>query len=460
MKCPNHLCQHGIEGAPGACPKCGIPLPGAVLADRFSLEKIARVTPFAITFAAFDRDRTAEAQVRVYIPRFGRRAANLKSEIKALKELQFEQLPRIFHLNWETDFPWVAEEKVQGGSLVGRLIGRERPFSEPEAVQVMLDAARILEKLHTLHIYHRDIRPETLYNRDTDNRLMLGTPGWDREFQEKPAAKNRPVYLAPEAGGGRATPQADLYALGVTALHLLTGLNPEGLYNAATRSFQWQRAVKVSPRLAEIVDGLVADAPGDRIQSAGRLVQLLSSLDRDQAAAQADLKGGEEAKPSAKAAAVSPAAASGVAVSIEPPAGKEAWGGLRTFEPPPTRRERKLKALLAAMAAAIAGLIGVIAGLWQRLLQTSFGQAVGAQGAKIIVALGLATGTATLAAALNDKRPTDRPASASAADRGSRLPEPLIGYDDRAITPVEPDAAAIAAAQGLPDPSLLGQWAR
>lgn len=506
MKCPNKLCEHGIEGSPATCPRCSIPLPGGVLADRFSLEKIARVTDYTITFVAFDRERTTESQVRVYIPRFGRGAQSLKSEIKALKEMHFEGLPRILDFNWDTDFPWVAEDKVAGTSMVGRLVGRDRPLAEPELVGVMLEAARILEKLHTLHIFHRDIRPESLYNRDADNRLMLGTPGWEREFHDKSGAgkkKGVTVYTAPETASGRATPQADLYSLGVSALHLITGLNPEGLYNAASRLFQWQRAVKVSPRLAEILDGLVAPAPGDRIQTAGRLVQLLEALDREHGGVDTRQQQDEAVEPGRKAQSAGAGAASGTAAGAgkaavpvaagaavaaagaaaggspgspaaagdptgaqgDPTRGSAnaSWGGLRKADAArdDAPRERSLKKIVAAMAAALLALLGVVAALFRKLWEASLGHVLGAHGAKVLVALGLATGTALVAGQLGKSvapSQEDKSAQVEASTRSHGLPEPLVGHDDQAI-PTDPDFHAIAQAQGpLPDPALLRRW--
>jgi lipoprotein-anchoring transpeptidase ErfK/SrfK len=491
MKCPNHLCQHGIEGSPADCPRCGIPLPGAVLADRFSLERVGRVTPFSVTFVAFDRERTTETQVRIYIPRFGRSAAGLKSEIKALKEMQFEQLPRIYNFGWDADFPWVAEDKIAGNTMVGRLVGRDRPFAEPELIGTMLEAARILEKLHTLHIYHRDIRPETLYNRDSDNRLMLGSPGWEREFQDKGNTKNRNVYTAPETTNGRATALADLYSLGVTAIHLITGLHPEGLFQASTRTFQWQRAVKVSPRLAEVIDGLVADAPGDRIQSAGRLVQLLSTLDREGTSspeakavpgAASGTKGQQENAPedpkrsgtapglAAAAAGTAGALAASAPASPSDTGGTAAaektqnWGGLRKQNTHEAKRERKLKALVAAMGAALAALFGVVAALLQRIKDNGVGHTLQLHGAKILVALGVATGAATVGKAVGDAGEPRRPEQiASAADTAPRaygrdyaLPDPVIGQNAEAVPSTA--AGTMAAAHALPDPSLLGRW--
>ncbi|MBM3275373.1 MAG: L,D-transpeptidase family protein, partial [Candidatus Sericytochromatia bacterium] len=315
--------------------------------------------------------------------------------------------------------------------------------------------------------------------------------GWEREFQDKGNSKNRNVYTAPETANGRATPQADLYSLGVTAIHLITGLNPEGLFQASTRTFQWQRAVKVSPRLAEVIDALVADSPGDRIGSAGRLVQLLSALDRE-GGVSPEAKGAATATPGPKGqhedapeegkrsggpagiAAVAAgttgalAAGGGSAAPVQAGAGPgqkaKHRGGLRKPESKEAKRERKLKVLVAAMGAALAALFGVAAALLHRVKNTGVGHTLQLHGAKVLVAIGVATGAATVGKAIGDasaSRHPDPVASAGVQNdrsygRNYALPDPVVGRNAEAVPSAA--AGAMAAALSLPDPSLLGRW--
>ncbi|MBI6545377.1 MAG: L,D-transpeptidase family protein [Cyanobacteria bacterium NC_groundwater_1444_Ag_S-0.65um_54_12] len=452
MKCPNQLCQRDIEGKPENCPRCAIPLPGNILAERFALEQIHRSTPYLINFLAFDRQREEELQVRVFIPRFGRSIATLRSEIKALQELRFDQLPRIYQFDWDADFPWIAEERNIGTPVVNRLVGHEQPCSETEVIRILLDAARILEKLHTLHIYHRDLRPESLIWRERDQRWLLGSPGWERELQDRTSAKARVIYAAPEYVAGRATPQADLYSLGVVAIHLLTGLNPEGLFQPATRQFNWQRAVKVSPRLAEIIDMLVVESPSERIQTASRLAQLLAALSQPESPATeknseptVPVTGDETAKVNLPGKNIPVAIKAASKFRDEREATLGGLAPLKEFAATAATKtdQPRFKKWLALSGAALVAIASVILSLVKRYLPGQLAHISALHGIKVLVAIGL---IASAGFALNKilRRQLPYPT----------LPPPLRGVDDQAI-PVTPDIGEIAHQQL---PALSGKY--
>ncbi|MBU6427846.1 MAG: L,D-transpeptidase family protein [Cyanobacteria bacterium REEB65] len=420
MKCPNHFCEAPVEETADSCPQCAIPLVGAVLEDRFSLEKIVRASGNAITYLARDRQRLDDVQVRVFVPQFGRSVRNLKSEIKALKELQFDQLPRIYQFDWDAEFPWLAEGQPSGSSLGDRLL-RGEALAEFEVVNVLKGVATILEKLHTLHVIHRDVRPETVFSRETDGRFMLAMPGWDRELQARPG-RTKPAYAAPEALSGHATAQTDLYSLGVLAIHLLTGHNPEAFYKPTRHRFEWSEAARASPRLIEIVDSLVAESPSGRIQSAGRLQQLLAGL---------------SGRPKEDDAALPP-----VAATSEPPIpeGPQGMPADEATEPPPgpedavegdsrppvePKRETKRRLTILGLAAAmIAALMAFLRSLASRVPAQ-----VASQGMRILVAIGLAVGAGSLARVLLlHHRPSD-------------FPKVIVGRDDDQAVPAQPFAA-------------------
>ena len=78
---------------------------------------------------------------------------------------------------------------------------------------------------------------------------------------------------------GQVTPSADLYALGVTALVLLTGQSPDFLYDRFTKRWRWQDYVSLSPRLTKVLERMLAPRVGDRYSSATAVSQALSSPD-------------------------------------------------------------------------------------------------------------------------------------------------------------------------------------
>ncbi len=395
MKCPNQLCQSPVDDGRTACPRCGMPVAGAVLGDRFRLEKLQRQLPVALWYTAWDTVRLEAVQVRIFVPQVGRSFRNLKAEVKALKELAFDRMPRILEFDWDADFPWVAESSLSGRTLADRIVHGDRRIQEAEGLEIIRGIASTLEKVHALSVVHRDIRPESVAL-TADGRTVLTAPAWERELQERARAGSRSVFTAPETAPGHVSAQADLYSLGVLAIHLFSGLNPEGLYRPDIRRFVWAGAAKVSPRLVEIVDGLVADSPKDRIQSASKLLQLLSSLDSRTPPAPV---------PDATAEPAPAEAARGPQPVSEAPA----------QDPVDNRRKAGLGIALASIAAAILAflrrMVAELPGTWTL------------NGLRILVALGvLAGGLASRWMWLRH-------------DASDSLPPPVVGQNDNPLPP-------------------------
>jgi serine/threonine-protein kinase len=74
---------------------------------------------------------------------------------------------------------------------------------------------------------------------------------------------------------GIAAPHSDLYALGVTALVLMTGKQPQELIDLETMEWNWQQHLSLSPLLNGIINRMLAKHPVDRFQSADELLQQL-----------------------------------------------------------------------------------------------------------------------------------------------------------------------------------------
>lgn len=89
-----------------------------------------------------------------------------------------------------------------------------------------------------------------------------------------------PEYLAPEQARGKAVFASDLYSLGVTCLHLLTGISPFDLYDTHEDAWVWRRYLNQNPvgdNLGQILDRLVQQATGRRFASASEVLTALNS---------------------------------------------------------------------------------------------------------------------------------------------------------------------------------------
>ena len=75
---------------------------------------------------------------------------------------------------------------------------------------------------------------------------------------------------------GRAYPSSDLYSLAVTALVLLTGQEPQALFDDVNLSWNWQQYAQVSPEFAAVLNKALSYRPGDRFQSVSQMAQALA----------------------------------------------------------------------------------------------------------------------------------------------------------------------------------------
>lgn len=138
--------------------------------------------------------------------------------------------------------PYVVMERLVGEDLLARL--RQGPLNVDDVIAVARGAAAGLKDAHAAGLLHRDIKPANLFLRDgrcsdvvvTDFGLAkdygrVDPPGSttvpESQLTSADIVVGTPAYLAPECARGKpATPGSDLYALGATLFHVLTGQPP------------------------------------------------------------------------------------------------------------------------------------------------------------------------------------------------------------------------------------------
>lgn len=89
-------------------------------------------------------------------------------------------------------------------------------------------------------------------------------------------------YTAPEQARGKAVFASDLYSLGVTCIHLLTGMSPFDLFDSGNDCWVWQDYLQqpVSDSLKRILNQMLYQATNQRYQSAAAILEDLSSQER------------------------------------------------------------------------------------------------------------------------------------------------------------------------------------
>jgi hypothetical protein len=127
---------------------------------------------------------------------------------------------------------YYAMEHVEG-RLVGRLIREKKRLSEAEALDIAIQMALALDEIHKAGLVHRDLKPDNIIiASDTVAKLMdLGLVkafhGEDTALTQTGDALGTPHYMSPEQIEGKPTDiRSDIYSLGATLYHMVTGVVP------------------------------------------------------------------------------------------------------------------------------------------------------------------------------------------------------------------------------------------
>jgi serine/threonine-protein kinase len=124
-------------------------------------------------------------------------------------------------------------EYVEGKTLYDDL-SKGKIFSEKEALDIIIQVASALAHAHSQGLIHRDVKPKNIMI-SKDNVVKLADMGLARETSDARAAKHEqgkafgtPYYIAPEQIRGEVDidGRADLYSLGGTLYHMVTGRVP------------------------------------------------------------------------------------------------------------------------------------------------------------------------------------------------------------------------------------------
>jgi serine/threonine protein kinase len=209
-------------------------------------------------------------------------------EAQVLQHLHHTCIPQYrdyFALDERADLglPWfvLVQSYVQGDSLQ-YLLDRGQRFTLEQIKSIATQVMNILVYLHELSppVLHRDIKPSNLIYGENE-RVYLVDFGSVQDRAKAEGASFTVVgtsgYVPPEQLWGKAVPASDLYALGATLIHLLTGVAPGDLSQQNFR-IQFRDRVNLPEPFACWLDRLIAPAVEQRFPSAREALKALSLL--------------------------------------------------------------------------------------------------------------------------------------------------------------------------------------
>lgn len=207
-----------------------VPLPPAP--PGYELIRELGIGGMGMVFLA--RDHTTERLVALkFLQRPGSQSAydRFLVELRALTRLNHPNIIRVLGHDFLRADPYFVTEYVPGGSLSKKLEANG-PLDPTEAARLIATAARAVHAAHTAHVVHRDLKPSNILLvaggdlRVCDFGLAKRTDR-DDQLTANTGALGTPAYMAPEqARNGPVDRRADVYGLGATLYHLVTGQPP------------------------------------------------------------------------------------------------------------------------------------------------------------------------------------------------------------------------------------------
>ncbi len=255
-----------------------------VLRDRYQLQKLLSSSPLRQTWLAVDTDRQEQVVVKVLTFGAAMDWTNVKlfeREAEVLKQLNHPQIPqyRDYFCHEGQDIKFVLVEDYICGFSFKELLAQGRKFSELEIEHIAKDILQILIYLHEQNppILHRDIKPSNLILGE-DERVYLVDFGAVQDRTATVGATFTVVgtygYAPMEQFGDRAIPATDLYALGATLIHLVTGTSPADLPQKELQ-IQFKNCVSLSPFFTQWLEHLTEPAPERRPSTARQALEML-----------------------------------------------------------------------------------------------------------------------------------------------------------------------------------------
>ncbi|MEM9089623.1 MAG: CHASE2 domain-containing protein [Cyanobacteria bacterium P01_F01_bin.53] len=270
---------------------------GQTLSGRYKLTRILGAGGFGQTYLAVDVQQTHNPRCVVKQLKPASQDASFlgvarrlfETEVKILGELgDHDHIPRLLDSFEEDNEFYLVQEYIDGESLEDE-IKRAGKLSEAEVITLLESVLPVLEFIHGHHVVHRDLKPDNLIRRRDNGELVLIDFGAVKEIRTRLITGEQTAltigigtqgYTPSEQLSGKPRYSSDIYALGMTAIHALTGRSPTDLpEDLGSLDPIWQEYAAVSPGLAIVLGKMTRHYIYQRYASADVVLADLGRLD-------------------------------------------------------------------------------------------------------------------------------------------------------------------------------------
>lgn len=271
---------------------------GTILQNRYRIEKHIGQGGMGKVYVASDErfNSTVAIKETVFEDKNLRKA--FEREARLLNSLKHQALPRVSDHFTEGDGQFLVMEFIAGEDLAEMMERNGEAFPLEDVLNWAKQLSDALHYLHTQDIIHRDIKPQNLKLTPKGQIVLLDfglAKGSPTDAPQQTAAKSifgysRSYASLEQIQGTGTEPRSDLYSLGATLYHLLTGIPPADALTRAMNVLNGQNDPLISAHLvnnkvplgvAEVLRKAMALNANERPVSALLMQEILDASDKN-----------------------------------------------------------------------------------------------------------------------------------------------------------------------------------
>lgn len=278
-------------------------IPGYQLLDKLGAGAMATV--FKARQVSLDRVVAVKVLPKKFMtdPDFVER---FYAEGRAAAKLNHPNIVQAIDVGKAGDFHYFVMEYVEGHTVYDHLV-KHGKYNEPEALAIVIQMARALNHAHEKGFMHRDVKPKNIMI--TQGQVAkLADMGLARQVTDKQAAEaeqgrayGTPYYISPEQIRGELDIdfRCDIYSLGATFYHMVTGQVPFDGPNPSAVMHKHLKAPltppdhlndQLSAGIGEIIEVMMAKDRSERYASTADLLHDLEAVAKGEPPLQARKK--------------------------------------------------------------------------------------------------------------------------------------------------------------------------
>jgi eukaryotic-like serine/threonine-protein kinase len=267
---------------------------GSVLADRYTIIKRLGGGGMGNVYLAHDRrladtPRAVKEMIGQFADDSQRRKAieDFDREAQLLASLEHPSIPTIYDYFVNDGRYYLVMKYINGRDLEQEL--KSTPggkFPERTVIEWAIQLCDVFDYIHNLEpqIIYRDMKPANVMLDSKQRRVMLvdfGIARFVNPQEKNVTAIGTMGYAPPELFAGKVEARSDIYSLGATMFHLLTGEDPQTNPLLLFDFTRFPRPIQLNPQLSkgidEILAKMVAHRPSERYATASEMKQVLEA---------------------------------------------------------------------------------------------------------------------------------------------------------------------------------------